>query len=595
MTSSIQLKITLWLILICSNTLLITKNATAARLPQNGSFDRPMNVLADLAVELAATDNRQQALQLFDRAVELALALNEPTDKIAVLSDIAAKMTEVGENERASQLLERAVKFVPEDDYVGLSAIAVDIAKAGKTDRALQIFDRAVQLYQTFVKQQDPNEDPYYKEESLVSVVANIAKAGQTDRALQVTQTFSSPLRKAEALNEIATNLIDSGKLEEAREPLSQALELANKVNDTIYAYEANGSCANYKFALLSRIGTNLSVLAQLDRALKIATNIYNCYSANGEYKEEYQIWAFTGILSHLANVEQVKQTWSSASAVSDSSIWSAIALKLIEMGETDLALTIAEKIDAEVPSGTEFNYPFFSGAKEDELINIAFKLAEVGAIDLSEKIVDKIHEPLKKEVKALIAIPIAAKLDRENKTEEATALFSQSLQLSPIFVDPQVFDDYNSYKTKDIRRRIAIELSKIGRVERALAVAKTVNEEYWQRETLAQMALTLAQKGEIEPALEISQTIPDGLYWQKYEALAIIAPKLIELGRIDRGIELAKTSQSEEIQISVAHKLVKLRKIAEGEQILQSLPDESINKAKAMADFAVLLIQNGD
>lgn len=596
MNLSIQLKIVLWLILILSHNLLAAKSATATILSQNLLSDRLSNTLADFAVELAATDNSQQALQLFDRAVELALALNEPTDKVTALSAIAGKMSEVGERDRAFQLLERAVKFIPEEDYVGLSAIAVDIAKVDKTERSLQLFDRALQLHQTFAKQQDPSQDPYYTEQNLVPVVANIAKAGQTERALQVTQTISSPLRKAEALNEIATTLIDTGKLEEAKQILFKALEIAEQINDTIYAYEANGSCGNEKFALLSKIGTNLSVLAQLDRALKIATHISNCSSANGEYTENYQIWTFTGILSHLTSVEQAKQTWSSSSNVSNSQIQSAIALKLIEMGETDLALNIAEKIDAQVPSGTDFNYPFFSGAKEDELINIAFKLAQVGEIDLSEKIVEKIYEPLKKEVKALIGIPIAAKLDRENKTEEATALLSQSLQLPQILPDPKRdFDDYNLYKTRDIRRQIAVELSKIGRVDRGLEIVQTIKDnEYWQQDVLAKMTLALAQKGEVERALEIVQKIPDGLDSQKYEAIAIIAPKLIEMGKIDRGIELAQTSQNEEIINSVAQQLAKLGKVSEGEQILQSISDDSINKSKALADFAARLIENG-
>lgn len=632
MTSSIRSTIALWLILILPHNLLAANSATGGILSQNSSAYHPAEILTDLAVELAAADNLPQASQLFDRSVEVALAIEEPTERITTLKAIAAKMSAVGENPRALAVLEQVVKLVPKDDYLALSAIALDISKVGKKERSLQLFNRAIKLYQISIKKADRTQDLYFRDSGLVNVIVNLAEAGQIKRALQVTQRLPSPLSKAEALNGIATALIAAGQIEAAKEPLDRSLQIASKIadDDIRYTYQSNGSCGNEKFALLVKIADNLSLLSQFDRALNIATKIYGCGSASGDYSADYQLAAFTAILNHFTNKERVKKTWNAARSTAikgdKGPIWSAIALKLIDLGETNLAFNIAEKIAAEVPSGITL-YPPFIGGKEEELIKIAFQLAKIGDIERSPKIVEKIDQPFRSEVKALTAIPIAGKLYQQNRTEEANNLLSQSLQLPQINPDPQrSFDDYNLTKTRDIRRQIVVELVKIGQVERALQISQTINEEYWQKSVIAQISSTLAEKGDVATAFQVAQKISSSVdlgeflktiapklttkeqvesalqiaqkilvdreiadSW-KDEAIALMAPKLIEVGEIDRGLQLAQTRKSEDVGINVARQLAKIGKPAQAWQILQSLPEKSSKKAEAIADLAVQL-----
>lgn len=632
---SIRFSIALWLILTLPNNLLAARSATANIVPQSSSSQHPAEIVTDLAVELAAADNLPSASELFDRAVQIALEIETPVDRLTTLTEIATKMAAAGEQQRALSVLERAVKLLPEDDYLTLSAIALDIAKLGKKDRALQLFDRSMKVYQISIKKAEPNEDTYFRDSYFVSVIINMAKAGEIDRALQLTQKLPSPLSQAEVLNGIATALIAAGKPELAKAPLERALEITSKIadDDIRYTYLSNGSCGNEKFALLVRIGDNLTLLGQIDRALKIATKIYGCTSANGESSSDYQLAAFTGILKHLANKEQLKQTWNSAKTVKSNSekgqIWSAIALKLIYMGETDLAFNITEKIAAEVTSGTTL-YPPFIGGKEEELIKIAFKFAEVGESERSQKVVERLEEPIKSQVKALIAIPIAGKLYQQNKPEQADTLLSQSLQLPQIDLDPnRVYDDYNLTKTRDIREQIAIELAKIGQIERALQIRQTINEELWQQYVLKQIILVLVEKGEVQIAFQIAKNTSNRAdlvefleviapklttkeqvetAWQiarkvladrkvedtrKDTAIAVIAPKLIEVGEVDRGLQLAKTTKSEWVQLSVARQLAKSGETSQAWQILQSLTEYKARTAEAIVDLAVLLTKS--
>ncbi|PSB01516.1 tetratricopeptide repeat protein [Merismopedia glauca] len=635
MAVTIRSTIALWLIFILPGNLLAAQSPTSI-FSQNPTSDRPADTLAVLAIELAATGNRQEALQLFDRAVEVALAVNDLAERRTVLVAIASKMATVGEKERALAVLEQAIKIVPEDNYVAISAIAVDIAKLGKTQRAMQLFNRAVKLHQANSKKDDPTQDPYFRDRALVDIIINMAKAGQIKQALQITKKLPSPLSKAEAFNGIATSLIADGKIDAAREPLSQALKMAGKIadEDIRYTYLSNGSCGNDKFGLLVGIGQNLSLMARFDEALKVANQVYGCSSATGESTQSYQLWAFTAILSHFNQSDRLKQTWKSASKITrdlseKAEIWSAIAIKLLEIGEIDLAFNIATQIADKVPSGLTLDPPYTNGSKEPELIAIAFKLAEVGATEKSQQLVNLIDEPFKSEVKALITIPVAKKLYQQGESAAANTLLAQSLQLPQITPDPQrAFDDYKLSQTRNIRQQIAVELVKIGQLDRALQINTTITDEYWQQNTLTLITSALAEKGEIESAFQVASKISSSVdlvsflktiapklttkeqvsltlpimekiladreiadSW-KDEAIAIIAPKLIEVGDSDRGIQLAKTSKSEDVAISVAQQLARSGKTQPAIDMLQFLPENSPKKAEAIADLAVRLSQ---
>jgi tetratricopeptide (TPR) repeat protein len=270
---------------------------------------------------------------------------------------------------------------------------------------------------------------------------------------------------------------------------------------------------------------------------------------------------------------------------------------------------------------------PYTGGAKEPTVIAIAFKLAQLGATEKAQQLVEKIDKSLQADAKALISIPVAKKLYQEGKSTAANALLEQSLKLPQITPDAsRSFDDYQLTQTRDLRQQIAVELAKIGRLEQALAITQSITEEYWPQYTITQIASALAETGDVKSAFQIAdkvngsselasflktiapkltnkeqveQTLPilqkiladkeNGAAW-KNDAIAIIAPKLVEVGESDRGIALAKTTKSEDIWIGVAMQLAKTGKSEQAIEIIQSLPENSAKKAEAIADLAVRL-----
>ena len=254
-------------------------------------------------VELARMDNPQQAKQLFERAIQIARKIEDKPEKTRVLSDIA-----------------------------------LHLAQAGQTQRSKQLFDEAIKLSRATSKYAS---EQYYEEEALRDTITKIARSGQSQYALQIARSLRSKLSKAEALNDITTVLLEAGQKDLAQKTLSESLNLAQSITeDDNSAYQANGSCANYKFAVLSKIAGNLSLTAQLDRGLKVASQVESCSSGIGESGEDYQTWAYLGILGHLGKIEQLQQTWQSARSISQNiekaNVGSAIAVKSIEMGNKD-------------------------------------------------------------------------------------------------------------------------------------------------------------------------------------------------------------------------------------------------------------------
>lgn len=571
-------------------------------------------VLAQLASAAAATGNVKQAQEIFDKALQAAQTIDNQSLKVKTIS-----------------------------------AIAVKLAEAGQTQRALQVFDQAVNLAEKRVEYYD-------KDEALRDIVVQVAQVGEQQRALQWAQKIASGYRKAEALNGIAAAEAAGGKLEQAKGTLLKALESARGVTGD-YAYESNGSCANYKFEAMSQIAGNLAVVEQLKTALQVAQSISGCVSAAGESRQDYQAWAFLGILGHLTKVSQVTQTLEAAKPIANNhlekaEILSAIGVKLAKMGESQLALQVAKTLGDEIQLGTSLPEV---GAKDKALRDIATELLAVGqteaALQVAQSIPDEkvkglaladVAQQLAKagqveralqmansisdgEGKALGLMAIASELNAAGQLLRSQQLLSQ-LPL-PTIPDPNVFGAYQPL------RRIAAALAKIGQFDQALQVAETIKEptkdKYTKSEALADIAKYLAESGKLEQAFQVAQTIEtsnskaetlatiipklteisqveqalqvtqtiqvDG--W-KDTPLAQIAPKLVELGQTERGIKIAQTLREEstknEVLANIADQLAKSQKTEQALLVAQSIQDNA-TKANTLAGIAAQLIKSNE
>ena len=513
--------------------------ASTSRQTDSRQTDLKSNTVADLAVELATTGNLEQALQLFDRALQRAEAIENQMEKTQTLSAIALKLAEVGQ-----------------------------------PGRSLQVFDQLVQQIPSETKEYYGG---YFPDNALRDVAIQMAQAGHLDRALEAVRPISSGLAKMEALNGIATVLIDIGDLELAQSTVSEALQLVDSIPEFSSAYTSNGSCANLKFAVLSQIAEKLSLLAQVDRALDVARGLRGCHAAIGVLGSEYQAWAFMGILGHLADVDGVEQIWQSAQtmpiALEKIKVWSAIAVKLVQLGEPEFAVSIAERIAAEnlaaTASFTEAEIQAQS-AKEGALRDIALQLAEGKDRESAVKVAEMLERPLMQtETKALIDIAIADALQAQGNPEGAERLLSQNLPL-PQTSAPNGTPNDTRYENSSLAK-IAVALAQIGQIDRALEILPTIEGEYTRSEARKGIMVTLAEAGQVDHALRLNQE-KDLLH-----ILESIAPQITNLEQIEQVLHLIETSGIHDgwrmnSYAFVAPKLIELGQIEQGKQLAQAI-----------------------
>jgi tetratricopeptide (TPR) repeat protein len=515
-------------------------------------------VIVDGRTTTVASIPRDRAFQLFDQAVEIALNLKYPALRYETLLDIAQKMAEAGDRTRALYTLKLAEAEVPKD-AIALSEIALQTAKLGKQQQALALFDKAVMLQQKYGGKDETER--YYREENLVKIVEKMADALQFEAALAVTKRLSDKLRRAEALNAIATKLIALGKLEQAQSPLSEALTIAQRISDEniSYSYMSNGSCGNYKFEVLFKIAQNLSLMGQLEQALATAT-IYGCSSASGDDQQAYRVWAFSDILKPLKAPVQIRQAWQSAQTIKPEymdrgNVWGEIAIKLAEVHETNLAYDTAQKL-AKIEFFDGLRNPADLSDRQKILQAIAMKLAKEGDIEKAQYLVKTIRpSDVELEAQAIILLEMANKLDSKTQAMSVKALQSQSVELTQRIVAQKSLNVTSNDRRLEFRGQLAKSLTQRGQIDIALKLTNTVQTPAHRARIISQVALALAKTGSVTRALTLVQSIEDAAV--KNSALSDIASFLGAAGNSQPALDIAQMINDESRRIEALQKII--------------------------------------
>lgn len=559
----------------------------------NTYADNQAEFISTQAVKLSNSRNREEALKLFDRSIEIAQKLSSPSSKIATLSEIALKLSE-----------------------------------ARQTKRSSQIFNQAINLAQR--KSQDFSE--YEKLDALRNISIKMARAGFINRALDLGKKIPGNLPKAQVFNEVSVILLEAGKRQQSQKVLQQALQHAQRVTEKENsAYEANGSCANDKFDILSKIAANLSLQAQLNKALQVAQSVSGCSSANGEYTQDYQAWAFLGILNHLKRAEAIKQTWNASQKIKSMNerdmVWSGVAVKMAEIGETKFALSIAKTLQ----NSTQINNDIYDIRnflpRERMLANIGIKLAQKRHFDaamsvaqmmkdnnqaLPELLRDAFPTPSPKTTvlveivqqmtsarqaaqainlannitestdKTLVQIALADSLQKSGQQTQATQIF-QNLSLPKT---PEKPNDFNGYEA---HRQVAIALAKAKQIDKFLEVSNSIQNSLAKESTLTDIAIQLADIGEIQPALNLIKFL-DG-EGSKLSVNNKVVMKLTELGQLEQALQIAN-SQKELDAALLSNLAEKFAFAGQKEQAIKTaeiISDEDF-KAKTLAGVALVL-----
>lgn len=320
------------------------------------------------------------------------------SDQIQQLLTQAQQEYQTGNQQRAIATINQALtltqQFSGYDQADQVVGIITNFGEWGDTITALEILKPFQQKNAT---------DTYFLsiyDQLAANLVIKLVSKGELDTAETWSQTIVSPYPQAQALNAIATQLINQQQTAKASQILEQTTKIAENINES---YESNGSCANYRFEILSQIAANLSKLAQLEQALAIAQNLESCSSASGESGENYQENAFIAIIQPVTTIEQLELIWKTAQKITQNldqlPVWSAIALKYIQLGQTDRGFAIAQTISQQIPtitkieSGADYRAV---GVKEQALRDISLALAKSGNSQQALNVANMIEPPTK-------------------------------------------------------------------------------------------------------------------------------------------------------------------------------------------------------
>jgi len=478
-------------------------------------------VLAAIAGELAATDQKSQAVSLLSQALKVAETIKDDSSKASALRAIAEKLAENGQYDQALKVAHSIQDYSSQAS--ALQAIAEKLAKNGQYDQALKVAETikdgdykafALQAiaeklakngqYDQVLKVAHSIEDGYYKKYALQAIAEKLAENGQYNQARKVAHSIEDDSSKAYALKAIAEKLAENGQYNQAR-------KVAHSIKD-----------GHYKALALQAIAEKLAEKGHYDQARKVAHSI-----KGGDYKK-YALEAIAGKLAKNGHYDQaLKVAHSFKDDSSKAYALQAIAGKLAENGQYDQALKVAHSIEYDL-------------IKASALQAIAAKLAENGQYDQALKVAHNIQEGY---YKALALQAIAEKLAKKGHYDQVLKV-AYSIQ-----------DD--SSKALALQA-IAEKLAEKGHYDQALKVAHSIQDGYYKAYALKAIAGKLAANGQYDQALKVAHSIEYDS--SKASALQAIASKLAEKGHYDQALKVAHSIQDGDYKASALQAISRVR-----------------------------------
>ncbi len=209
------------------------------------ALEKTLN-LVETAVQYAALEQKNRAVETLAEARTLAQAIEEPQTRSHAIAWVADGYAEIGDFEQAQQIA-RSIKSVSHQEQA-LRGIAIAYAKAGYSEQAVKLaksigspnvtFGEIVRQYlqsgqydQAFEIVQQSNVKTL-----LSDVAVGYVEAGQPERAIAIAKSIESPPDAIHhqdwILSAIAPGFAKQGKLD-------QALQVAQDITDKTYKVQA--------------------------------------------------------------------------------------------------------------------------------------------------------------------------------------------------------------------------------------------------------------------------------------------------------------------------------------------------------------------
>jgi tetratricopeptide (TPR) repeat protein len=493
--------------------LLLLGSSHATQATSAPGLNRP-DFMAELSTNSASSS-------LFNRAIFMAQAIADPLERIQALTSIARRLTEVHQPAKAKQIIDQVMH----------------IAHSIPVESARNQYEASRQ------------------EEPFIAISAQIADAGFIDQALALVRSrISTKLNQGLALNKIAVAAARHGKTQQAKKLLSEAVRSIKGASED-NVYQSNGGCENDKFQAFSEIAKSLSLVSELDQALKVTESIWGCTSASGDWSQSYQAWAYLGILSQIETVQEVKIIWASAQRmpqnpkviqdpIERASTWSAIAVKLIQLNEIPLALSIATEV-SQIPH-PQYEILGFPESQQLGLQEIAAAFAAKQQFEAALQVKDLIKNDFRKNL-ALRAI--AAQLARAGKLPQALEL-ANSISDATLRTKSKLLIVRNlnemglraQAKTlfesliPELTPEVAPELVAIEQSARALEFVAKLDPDK-QASIILDTARQLIDVGQLESAQRLANMLK--YRGEREDILRAIALRQIKLGQLDQALNL--------------------------------------------------------
>ncbi len=223
---------------------------------------------------VAEQNKRVKPKEILDLTVAASKEISNSRKKGEALCDIAELLLDFDQTEMAESMLERALKCAGEASFgsaraMVFSRVASIQADLNDEERAETLLDEALERVEHVSFSVDQ------KAEALVEITDAMIKIRGEDKALDMARDISNNYGRSTALARIAESLAEEGEEKKAKDILSKALELSEKI---VFSLERRARAQAETAGALSKSGEewkalditrNISFASQKEKALE--------------------------------------------------------------------------------------------------------------------------------------------------------------------------------------------------------------------------------------------------------------------------------------------------------------------------------------
>lgn len=191
--------------------------------------------LADSAPALSTIALKSAENGHFDKAVEIAEAIEYADLKTAALYQLATRALHEEDNAQAAKLLLEATGSAEEIEFAearihSLIEIASLYSELGQAEQSFKILTRADELCDEFEdRAQTGLSITFPRDEALVRIATGFAQLGSSAQVQHALERIENPFQYAAALAGVALEAHKAGRSEEALKLLTEALEIGRE------------------------------------------------------------------------------------------------------------------------------------------------------------------------------------------------------------------------------------------------------------------------------------------------------------------------------------------------------------------------------